>query len=402
MTRHQFDTTIRAAKAEPTPARQMDAAKGEATHGAHHDPLARLGPGTGGMPDPRAQAAALRQASGDRLARAGASLLQLQRQNGNRYVQQLVDAVQAKLVLGPPGDRYEREADRVAGQLVGRPASLGQGARQQEDDAELSVRTPDTRPAGGVLDPVLQQALAQARGGGQPLGGGIRRQMEQAFGADFSTVRMHVDTRADELNRLLGARAFTTGNDIFLRAGEYDPGSRGGQALIAHELTHVQQQAGAPIGAVPADNGQADREASDHAGTLPSAAGSVQRLMTADVFWRKTKLTARGGKSQETFAAIVKGLQDYENGNDEALPLVWDIVDQWLASPAAISSSRKKYVERLKTELQQEFRQQRGMLLTPGRQLGSPKKPPPGPGQVAGIFFHRGEILRDLDATAAC
>jgi len=370
MTSRQFDTTILTAKAEPTSARQMDLAKGEATHGTHHDPLARLGPGAGGMPDPRAQAAALRQASGGRLARAGASLLQLQRQNGNRYVQQLVDAVQAKLVLGPPGDRYEREADRVAGQLVGRSASLGQGARRQEDDDKLSVRMPDTCPVGGILDPVVQQAVAQARGGGQPLGGGVRRQMEQAFGADFSTVRMHVDTRADELNRLLGARAFTTGKDIFLRAGEYDPGSRGGQALIAHELTHVQQQAGAPIGAVPAGNGEADREASDHAGTLPSAAGSVQRLITADEFRRKTALAAREGKSHRTFADIATGLAAYEGGDVDALGRVYDIAEEWLQSPAAMSSSRKKYVERLITELQQELARRTGIRPHRGQRLG--------------------------------
>ena len=42
--------------------------------------------------------------------------------------------------------------------------------------------------------------------------------------------------------RQLGARAFTTGQDVFFREGEYSPGSDSGRKLIAHELTHVVQQ----------------------------------------------------------------------------------------------------------------------------------------------------------------
>jgi hypothetical protein len=46
------------------------------------------------------------------------------------------------------------------------------------------------------------------------------------------------------LNRSLSARAFTTGQDIFFKQGEYSPGSSGGRELLAHELTHVVQQNG--------------------------------------------------------------------------------------------------------------------------------------------------------------
>jgi hypothetical protein len=42
----------------------------------------------------------------------------------------------------------------------------------------------------------------------------------------------------------LNARAFTTGQDIFFRQGEYSPNSSQGKELLAHELTHVVQQAG--------------------------------------------------------------------------------------------------------------------------------------------------------------
>ena len=68
--------------------------------------------------------------------------------------------------------------------------------------------------------------------------------MEQAIGADFGRVRVHSDAQSDRLSRSIQARAFTTGQDIFMRQGEYRPQERSGQELLAHELTHVVQQNG--------------------------------------------------------------------------------------------------------------------------------------------------------------
>jgi hypothetical protein len=66
--------------------------------------------------------------------------------------------------------------------------------------------------------------------------------MEREFGADFGGVRVHTGAQADILARSIQAKAFTTGQDVFFRQGAYEPGLRGGQELIAHELTHVVQQ----------------------------------------------------------------------------------------------------------------------------------------------------------------
>jgi Domain of unknown function (DUF4157) len=81
--------------------------------------------------------------------------------------------------------------------------------------------------------------------GGSELPAEVRRGMERAFHADFSGVRIHTDAEADSLSRSLGARAFTTGGDIFFRHGEYAPAGEPGQELLAHELAHVVQQASA-------------------------------------------------------------------------------------------------------------------------------------------------------------
>ncbi|MFL6416678.1 MAG: DUF4157 domain-containing protein [Bryobacteraceae bacterium] len=93
-----------------------------------------------------------------------------------------------------------------------------------------------------VVDPNVEQAITQARGSGQPLDPGVRRQMEGAFGADFGGVRLHNGPGAHSLNTALQAVAFTTGSDIFFRDGAYNPSSSSGKELLAHELTHVVQQ----------------------------------------------------------------------------------------------------------------------------------------------------------------
>jgi len=96
--------------------------------------------------------------------------------------------------------------------------------------------------SGGAAASPVEQAIRGARGGGEALPERVRGPMERSFGADFGGVAVHADGRSDALNRALGARAVTTGDDIFFRRGEYRPESAGGRALLAHELTHVVQQ----------------------------------------------------------------------------------------------------------------------------------------------------------------
>ncbi|MHC5726155.1 MAG: eCIS core domain-containing protein [Nostoc sp.] len=200
-------------------------------------------------------------------------------------------SIQPKLSIGEPGDRYEQEADRVASQVVQRintPSSTGESVQREampEDEEELQMkpladsiqrveddeeelqmksladsiqRVEDDEEelqmktqvqcreaiAGGEASTDLTSAINSERGGGQAIADNIREPMEQAFGADFSGVKVHTDGQSDQLNQSIQARAFTTGQDVFFRQGEYNPGSRGGQELLAHELTHVVQQSG--------------------------------------------------------------------------------------------------------------------------------------------------------------
>lgn len=94
------------------------------------------------------------------------------------------------------------------------------------------------------IDEETAASIQDKRGRGHNLNDDVAQEAGEAMGQDFSDVTVHTDSEADQLNRQLGARAFTTGNDIFFREGAYEPGSSDGKRLIAHELTHVVQQGG--------------------------------------------------------------------------------------------------------------------------------------------------------------
>jgi heme-degrading monooxygenase HmoA len=210
-----------------------------------------------------------------------ADVLALQRTVGNRAVQQILSGraqqsqrsrstIQAKLTIGPAGDHYEREADRIAATVMRTSVPHVQRQHSEEEDQEKPIQT---KPLLSSITPLIQRqektededeketpvqrqsdgqrtsvesgvehGIEQARGSGQSLPGDLRARMERSFGADFSGVRIHADADSDSLNRAVQARAFTTGQDLFFKRGEYNPGSRSGQQLIAHELTHVVQQ----------------------------------------------------------------------------------------------------------------------------------------------------------------
>jgi Domain of unknown function (DUF4157) len=160
--------------------------------------------------------------------------------------------LRAPMMVGQAGDRSEAEADRVATAVM-RDLERDCPTRGPAVDTPTATsRTPRIRRKtwaaglgadGGEVDEETDDAIRRASGGGRPLETRIRRGMEHGFGADFSGVRVHADTVADALSGRIQARAFTFGNDIFFRRGLYQPASSRGQELIAHELTHVVQQA---------------------------------------------------------------------------------------------------------------------------------------------------------------
>jgi hypothetical protein len=93
------------------------------------------------------------------------------------------------------------------------------------------------------------------KGGGAPLDGATRASMEERLGADFSDVKVHSDARASASAEAVGANAYTVGNEIVFRSGNFDPTTPTGQRTIAHELTHVVQQRSGPVDGTEAPGG---------------------------------------------------------------------------------------------------------------------------------------------------
>lgn len=210
-------------------------------------------------------------------------------------------ALQAKLQVGASGDHFEREADRVAGQVMragagpmavpptvtplagvqrktlphtpGREDEQRAGtatgrlqrkpAPPRQDDEQRAPSASRRRPAaaqgaqgrvqreaaagaaGGTASGDVSQAIASLQSGSAPgLDGATRSFMESRFGRDLGQVRVHHGPQAADAAQALGAKAFTVGQDIFFNHGQYQPQSRNGRELLAHELTHTLQQTG--------------------------------------------------------------------------------------------------------------------------------------------------------------
>lgn len=100
---------------------------------------------------------------------------------------------------------------------------------------------------GAAVSPGLASQIKNTQGRGEALDAGAQPYMESRFGADFSKIRIHADSQAARMSRELNARAFTVGTDIYFNEGQYQPNSREGKKLLAHELTHTLQQSNGGI-----------------------------------------------------------------------------------------------------------------------------------------------------------
>ena len=208
--------------------------------------------------------------------------------------------IQTKLKINKPGDIYEQEADRVADAVMRMPEPGVQRQVEPEEEEEEMLQTKplvdqitplvqvqrqeepeeeeemlQAKPLAEEITPLVQrqvepeeeeeelQAKATSgnisevnpnfeshiqslKGGGQPLSENDLTFFEPRFGADFSNVRVHDDTRAASSARSINARAFTLGHNIVFGAGEYSSSTSSGKRLLAHELTHVIHQSYRP------------------------------------------------------------------------------------------------------------------------------------------------------------
>ncbi|WP_432695159.1 eCIS core domain-containing protein [Marinobacterium sp. YM272] len=140
--------------------------------------------------------------------------------------------------------KQEEEEETVQAQVDDEEENVqAQPKREEEEDeyapGDLQAKAVEGRRTG--IGPGTAFRRARSRSG-SPLENRVRDRLEAAFNRDFDGVRIHTDDAAVVLNREFGARALTAGDDIFFNRGEYNPETRQGLHLLAHEATHTLQQ----------------------------------------------------------------------------------------------------------------------------------------------------------------
>lgn len=144
--------------------------------------------------------------------------------------------LQRKLSIGSTNDPMELEADRVADQVMAyQPAH----SFSNISTPKIQRRAEHSSEKAGEVPASVEQVLASS---GSPLPTAVRKDMEQRFGQDFSQVRMHTGSAAEQSATDVNANAYTVGNNIVFNRGKFSPENQDGKRLLAHELTHVVQQ----------------------------------------------------------------------------------------------------------------------------------------------------------------
>ncbi|MFG2881746.1 DUF4157 domain-containing protein [Streptomyces sp. NPDC048297] len=111
------------------------------------------------------------------------------------------------------------------------------------------------------------------RSAGHALEAPLRAEMEARLGADFSGVRVHTGPAARRSAQELGARAYTSGENVVIGPGGAD------KHTLAHELTHVVQQRQGPVAGTDSGDGLRVSDPSDR--FERAAEANAKRVMAA-------------------------------------------------------------------------------------------------------------------------
>ena len=176
--------------------------------------------------------------------------------------------VQPKLELNSPDDPAEKEAEAVAERVVEMEGAeeqqpSGEEGRRGTDDAVTPSESAGASGGGPLSDDAESSVRSGVRGSGTPLASKTQTEFESKMGADFSDVTVHTDTAADAAAKSINAEAYTVGSDIAFASGNYNPDSKAGKRLLAHELTHVSQQTGGATRTIHRNNGDDGKQSGD-------------------------------------------------------------------------------------------------------------------------------------------
>lgn len=214
--------------------------------------------------------------------------------------------LQTKLRINEPGDEYEREADRVAEQVMRMAAPEKADDFVQTPSAPLVQRRVAGNSAGiGAAPQIVHEVLSSP---GQPLDAATRAFFELRFGHDFASVRVHADDRAAASARAVGATAYTAGSHMVFTGASFAPQSVEGKQLLAHELAHVVQQGSAArVDRAPAES-SLSRLPAENRGIGSIAIASTPLLQRA---------CGRSIRAPEVCHATGGNITDFAAGSDD-------------------------------------------------------------------------------------
>ncbi|MFL5766188.1 MAG: DUF4157 domain-containing protein [Bacteroidia bacterium] len=147
--------------------------------------------------------------------------------------------IQPKLEISNPQDKAEQQADKVAEGVMKGDATVSQKVLSEKATSEISTKGDgDVTQTTDSFDGKLQGTKGQ----GQKLDTIQRKELESHTGTDLSSVNIHTNSNASEMSESINAKAFTHGQDIYFKEGQYNPSSNEGKSLLAHEVAHTVQQ----------------------------------------------------------------------------------------------------------------------------------------------------------------
>ena len=158
--------------------------------------------------------------------------------------------------------------------------------------------------------------------GGTPLPAEQLERFNNAFGHDFSHVRVHVDSQAAIAAQELNAHAFAIGSHIWFGNGEWTPGSRDTDRLLAHELTHVVQ----------ADEGRLNHKTGDSGVSDPSDPAEQEAYANED---RVLSTLESQAASADGTTVLADRVHQGEHG-DVPAPIANHLIRAGASDPSAV------------------------------------------------------------------
>jgi hypothetical protein len=313
----------------------------------------------------------------------------LQRTIGNHEVERLLKSgvIQAKLTSGKFGDAHEQEADRIAEQVASGARNdlpnachcggvhRAGGCQCQAERLQAEGIEGSTHLAHPAVPAIVHEVL---RSSGRPLHQDTRSFMEERFRHDFSRVRIHTGEQAAESARAVNASAYTVGQHVVFAEDHYEPHSRRGSKLLAHELVHViqQERGGASSSALLA--GTLERSADAAAITFLTGRGLIHvEGASAPGLARQPLFPGTDPNAVREPRSLRESL-DLNQVTDWQLKQEIELIKQWLQANPFKSESDELRNELERLQIEEQRRTQEAKIKTAERVPKAKVEPAPG------------------------